>query len=132
MSADFFFQAYKRFRKYNAACTASSQQIADIFQAANNVGKAIVGNSFTKIFFGLEESEAEEIIRELRLPLTRKEAAHLTARRQGEGLIFHGTKRAKLTVKLTPEELRLLNPVRYTEEYEQPATQSINWLARIQ
>ncbi|EOS7966688.1 TrsE protein [Enterococcus hirae] len=132
VSADFFFQAYKRFRKYNAACTASSQQIADVFQAINNIGKAIIGNSFTKIFFGLEESEAEEIIRELHLPLTRKEVAHLTARRQGEGLIFHGTKRAKLTVKLTPEELRLLNPQRYVEEYDQPATQAINWLARIQ
>ncbi|KXF71684.1 VirB4 family type IV secretion system protein [Enterococcus faecalis] len=132
VSADFFFQAYKRFRKYNAACTASSQQISDVFQAINNIGKAIIGNSFTKIFFGLEESEAEEIIRELRLPLTRKEVAHLTARRQGEGLIFHGTKRAKLIVKLTPEELRLLNPVRYSEEYDQPATQAVNWLARIQ
>lgn len=132
VSADFFFQAYKRFRKYNAACTASSQQISDVFQAINNIGKAIIGNSFTKIFFGLEEPEAEEIIRELRLPLTRKEVAHLTARRQGEGLIFHGTKRAKLTVKLTPEELRLLNPTRYVEEYDQPDTQTINWLARIQ
>lgn len=132
VSADFFFQAYKRFRKYNAACTASSQQISDVFQAINNIGKAIIGNSFTKIFFGLEESDAEEIIRELRLPLTRKEISHLTARRQGEGLIFHGTKRAKLTVKLTPEELRLLNPERYVEEYEQDANQSINWLAKIQ
>ncbi|MCM6878302.1 VirB4 family type IV secretion system protein [Enterococcus faecium] len=130
ISADFFFQAYKRFRKYNADCTVSTQQIDDVLKAPDNIGKAIIGNSFTKVFFGLDETEAQGISNELKLKLTKKELSFITSKRQGEALLFHGTKRAKIKVDLTREEMRLLNPGGYEDIYGVSPKKEINWLLR--
>ena len=130
ISADFFFQAYKRFRKYNADCTVSTQQIDDVLKAPDNIGKAIIGNSFTKVFFGLDETEAQSISNELKLKLTKKELSFITSKRQGEALLFHGTKRAKIKVDLTQEEMRLLNPGEYEDIYGVSPKKEINWLLR--
>lgn len=130
ISADFFFQAYKRFRKYNADCTVSTQQIDDVLKAPDNIGKAIIGNSFTKVFFGLDETEAQGISNELKLKLTKKELSFITSKRQGEALLFHGTKRAKIKVDLTQEEMRLLNPGGYEDVYGVSPKKEINWLLR--
>ncbi|RBS92747.1 hypothetical protein EB64_02842 [Enterococcus faecium] len=130
ISADFFFQAYKRFRKYNADCTVSTQQIDDVLKASDNIGKAIIGNSFTKVFFGLDETEAQGISNELKLKLTKKELSFITSKRQGEALLFHGTKRAKIKVDLTQEEMRLLNPGGYEDIYGVSPKKEINWLLR--
>jgi type IV secretory pathway VirB4 component len=130
ISADFFFQAYKRFRKYNADCTVSTQQIDDVLKASDNIGKAIIGNSFTKVFFGLDETEAQSISNELKLKLTKKELSFITSKRQGEALLFHGTKRAKIKVDLTQEEMRLLNPGGYEDIYGISPKKEINWLLR--
>lgn len=130
ISADFFFQAYKRFRKYNADCTVSTQQIDDVLKARDNIGKAIIGNSFTKVFFGLDETEAQGISNELKLKLTKKELSFITSKRQGEALLFHGTKRAKIKVDLTQEEMRLLNPGGYEDIYGSSPKKEINWLLR--
>lgn len=130
ISADFFFQAYKRFRKYNADCTVSTQQIDDVLKAPDNIGKAIIGNSFTKVFFGLDEAEAQGISNELKLKLTKKELSFITSKRQGEALLFHGTKRAKIKVDLTQEEMRLLNPGEYEDVYGISPTKEVNWLLR--
>src|SRR5665254_7983 len=46
----------------------------------------------------------------------------LRAKRQGEALIIHGTKRVFMKIELTKEELRLCNPQRYAEKYEEDAT----------
>ncbi len=130
ISADFFFQAYKRFRKYNADCTVSTQQIGDVLKASDNIGKAIIGNSFTKVFFGLDETDAQGISNELKLKLTKKELSFITSKRQGEALLFHGTKRAKIRVDLTQEEMRLLNPDGYEDIYGVSPKKEINWLVR--
>lgn len=130
VSADFFFQAYKRFRKYNADCTVSTQQIDDVLKAPDGIGKAIIGNSFTKVFFGLDEAEAQGISTELKLKLTKKELSFITSKRQGEALFFHGTRRAKLKVELTQEEMRLLNPTEYEDIYGEEPGKKVNWLAR--
>lgn len=130
ISADFFFQAYKRFRKYNADCTVSTQQIDDVLKAPDNIGKAIIGNSFTKVFFGLDETEAQGISNELKLKLTKKELSFITSKRQGEALLFHGTKRAKIKVDLTQEEMRLLNSGEYEDIYGVSPKKEINWLLR--
>lgn len=130
ISADFFFQAYKRFRKYNADCTVSTQQIDDVLKATDNIGKAIIGNSFTKVFFGLDETEAQGISNELKLKLTKKELSFITSKRQGEALLFHDTKRAKIRVDLTQEEMRLLNPGGYEDIYGVSPKKEINWLLR--
>lgn len=130
ISADFFFQAYKRFRKYNADCTVSTQQIDDVLKASDNIGKAIIGNSFTKVFFGLDETDAQGISNELKLKLTKKELSFITSKRQGEALLFHGTKRAKIRVDLTQEEMRLLNPDGFEDIYGVSPKKEINWLVR--
>ena len=56
-AATFFHQAYKRFRKYNAGAIAGTQQIQDVIEGTTdtgqNIGEAIIGNSYTKVFFGL-------------------------------------------------------------------------------
>lgn len=129
-SADFFYQAFKRLRKYNADATVSTQQIDDVMKAPNNVGKAIIGNSFTKLFFGLDEDEATNISSSLKLNLTSKELSFLTSKRQGEALIFHGKKRAKLKIQLTQEEFKILNPGNYQEMYGESVDEEINWYTR--
>ena len=53
-ASTFFYQAYKRFRKYNAGAIAGTQQIQDVLDGTmdngRNVGEAIIGNSYTKLF----------------------------------------------------------------------------------
>lgn len=112
-SADFFFQAFKRFRKYNAGATVTTQQIEDVLKAPNDKGAAIVGNSYTKVFFGLEGREVDVLKSELKLSFSEKETSFLKRQSQGEALITYGSQRAFLKVVLTEEELRILNPEKY-------------------
>ncbi|WP_235612304.1 VirB4 family type IV secretion system protein [Metalysinibacillus jejuensis] len=125
-AASFFFQAYKRFRKYNAGAIAGTQQIQDVLegtmQGGRNVGEAIVGNSYTKVFFGLDNKGVDDIVQKLRMNFSDKERKLLERRKQGEALIIHGTQRAFMNVQLTEEELRLKDPVRYEEVYGASAT----------
>ena len=67
---------------------------------------------------------------ELKLKLTKKELSFITSKRQGEALLFHGTKRAKIKVDLTQEEMRLLNPGGYEDIYGVSPKKEINWLLR--
>lgn len=121
-STDFYFQAYKRFRKFMAACVSATQQVLDVLNAKMkddkmDVGTAITENSFTKIFFGLDDKGVDDIVSKLRLNLSREELAILRAKRQGEAVFLHGTKRALLKVRLSKEELRQCNPKAYEEHY---------------
>lgn len=56
-AASFFYRAYKRFRKYNAGAIAGTQQIQDVLDGkmanGQNVGEAVIGNSYTKVFLVL-------------------------------------------------------------------------------
>lgn len=115
-SSDFFFQAYKRFRKYNAGATVTTQQIEDVLNAPNNTGAAIIGNSFTKVFFGLEGREVDVLNEKLKQNFSPKEVSFLKRQTQGEALITYGNQRAFLKVILTNEELRILNPEEYTRK----------------
>lgn len=134
-AASFFYQAYKRFRKYNAGAIAGTQQIQDVLdgQMANgqNVGEAIIGNSYTKVFFGLDNKGVDDITEKLRMTFSEKEKKLLERRKQGEALIIHGTQRAFMRVELTEEELRLKDPARYEELYEASATITPNYEERI-
>lgn len=120
-AATFFHQAYKRFRKYNAGAIAGTQQIQDVLEGKmnnnTNVGEAIVGNSYTKVFFGLDNKGVDDIIEKLRMTFSDKEKKLLSRRKQGEALIIHGTQRAFMKVQLTEEELRLKDPERYEEVF---------------
>lgn len=134
-AASFFYQAYKRFRKYNAGAIAGTQQIQDVLDGkmanGQNVGEAIIGNSYTKVFFGLDNKGVDDITKKLRMTFSEKEKKLLERRKQGEALIIHGTQRAFMRVELTEEELRLKDPVRYEELYEAPAHEMPNYEERI-
>ncbi|KYD11470.1 hypothetical protein B4102_2198 [Heyndrickxia sporothermodurans] len=130
-SADFFFQAYKRFRKYNAGATVTTQQIQDLLNAPEGMGEAIVGNSYTKILFGFEPREVNQIIDRLKIPLSDKEIHFLKAKKQGEALILYGAQRALLKVVLTDEELRLLNPKKYEEKFGRSANELPDWSEKV-
>lgn len=127
---DFFFQAYKRFRKYNAGCIVATQQIVDVLNSkfsnstSGDVGTAITENSFTKVFFGLDNKGVNDVIEKLAIKFSKKEVSLLRAKVQGEALLMYGTKRAFMKVNLTKEKLRLLNPSEYQRIYqEDPHTQ---------
>lgn len=134
-AASFFYQAYKRFRKYNAGAIAGTQQIQDVLDGkmanGQNVGEAIIGNSYTKVFFGLDNKGVDDITEKLRMTFSEKEKKLLERRKQGEALIIHGTQRAFMRVELTEEELRLKDPVRYEEIYEASAAEMPNYEERI-
>ena len=123
-SCDFFFQAYKRFRKYKAGAIAATQQINDVLKAnysEGDLGTAVVENSYTKVFFGIDNKGVDDLIEKLKLNFSKPEISLLRAKRQGEALIIYGTKRVFMKIELTKEELRLCNPRRYTEKYEEDA-----------
>src|SRR5665648_957082 len=107
-SCDFFFQAYKRFRKYKAGAIAATQQINDVLKAnysEGDLGTAVVENSYTKVFFRLDNKGVDELIDKLKLSFSKPEISLLRAKRQGEALIIHGTKRVFMKIELTKEEL---------------------------
>ena len=123
-SCDFFFQAYKRFRKYKAGAIAATQQINDVLKANysdGDLGTAVVENSYTKVFFGIDNKGVDDLIEKLKLNFSKPEISLLRAKRQGEALIIYGTKRVFMKIELTKEELRLCNPKRYIEKYQQDA-----------
>ena len=129
-AATFFHQAYKRFRKYNAGAIAGTQQIQDVIEGTTdngqNIGEAIIGNSYTKVFFGLDGKGVDDVITKLRMTFSDKEKKLLERRRQGEALMMYGSQRAFMKIELTEEELRLVDPEAYQEKYsrEQPDYQS--------
>ena len=134
-AASFFYQAFKRFRKYNAGAIAGTQQIQDVLDGkmtnGQNVGEAIIGNSYTKVFFGLDNKGVDDLTEKLRMTFSDKEKKLLERRKQGEALIIHGTQRAFMRVELTEEELRLKDPEQYEVLYEAPHDVMPNYEERI-
>ncbi|MBZ2142907.1 DUF87 domain-containing protein [Streptococcus gordonii] len=134
-SATFFHQAYKRFRKYKAGAIAGTQQIQDVLKGKTkgdiNVGQAIIGNSFTKVFFGLGEDGVEEVIKNLKVKFSHKEKKLLSRKRQGEALIIYGSQRAFLKVDLSEEELRLIDPEKYQEKYKRVDDSQPDYIKRL-
>ncbi len=130
-SMNFFYQAYKRFRKYNAGAIAGTQQIVDVLDAADNLGAAIIENSHTKVFFGLGNKGVDDLISKLKMNFSDKERKLLGGDKQGEALFIYGSNRAFMKVELTQEELRLWNPKRYEKEYEQSAEVAPDYEERI-
>jgi len=120
-ASTFFYQAYKRFRKYNAGAIAGTQQIQDVLEGTmdngKNVGQAIIGNSYTKVFFGLDSRGLEDVENKLRMDFSDKEKRLIAKRVQGEALLINGSKRALMKVNLSDEELRLIDPEQYKEKF---------------
>ncbi|MDR4950464.1 VirB4 family type IV secretion system protein [Neobacillus cucumis] len=83
-SMRFFYQAYKRFRKYNAGAIAGTQQIIDVLDTVDNLGAAMIENSHTKVFFGLDNKGVEDVVKKINLSFSDEEISLLRAKRQGE------------------------------------------------
>ena len=134
-AATFFHQAYKRFRKYNAGAIAGTQQIQDVIEGTTdtgqNIGEAIIGNSYTKIFFGLDGKGVDDVITKLRMTFSDKEKKLLERRRQGEALMIYGSQRAFMKVELTEEELRLIDPEAYQNKYDRDTPEQPNYQKRV-
>lgn len=125
---DFFYQAYKRCRKYASGATVSTQQIKDILKTDGDLGAAIIENSYTKFFFGMDDSGVNELITELDLKFSNEEVKHLRKKRKGEVLTIYGTQRAFLKVELSEEELRLWDPEQYQSLYSKSAEEQPNYI----
>ena len=134
-ASTFFHQAYKRFRKYNAGAIAGTQQIQDVIEGqtdiGQNIGEAIIGNSFTKVFFGLDGKGVDDITSKLRMNFSEKEKKLLERRRQGDALIIYGSQRAFMNVELTEEELRLIDPEAYKEKYDRETAEQPSYQKRV-
>ena len=134
-ASTFFHQAYKRFRKYNAGAIAGTQQIQDVIEgqtdSGQNIGEAIIGNSFTKVFFGLDGKGVDDITSKLRMNFFEKEKKLLERRRQGDALIIYGSQRAFMNVELTEEELRLIDPEAYKEKYDRETAEQPSYQKRV-
>lgn len=128
-SADFFYQAYKRFRKYRSAAIVTTQQAEDVLQS--NKGEAIINNSYTKVIFGLDAREIDVLVKKVKIPFSEKEISFIRAKRQGHALIIYGSKRGFLEVKLTEEETRLLNPKKYREQTGKDSSMLPNWSDKV-
>ncbi|MFC5714391.1 VirB4 family type IV secretion system protein [Thalassorhabdus alkalitolerans] len=120
-SVSFFYNAYKRFRKYNAGAIAGTQQIQDVLDTHDNLGAGIIENSYTKMFFGLDNMGVDEVVSKLKIKFSEQEKSLLRAKRQREALFIHGSNRAFMKVELTQEELRLWDPEQYERTYGEPA-----------
>ena len=125
---DFFYQAYKRCRKYASGATVSTQQIKDILKTDGDLGAAIIENSYTKFFFGMDDSGVNELIKELDLKFSNEEIKHLRKKRKGEVLTIYGTQRAFLKVELSQEEMRLWDPEQYERLYSKSAEEEQNYI----
>lgn len=132
-ASSFFYQAYKRFRKYNAGAIAGTQQIQDVLEGTldngKNVGQAIIGNSYTKVFFGLDNQGLEDVENKLSVSFSEKERRLLKKKKQGEALIINGSKRAFNVVTLTDEELRMIDPSQYAKKFN--TLESLNYEEEI-
>lgn len=116
----FVFNIYKRIRKYNGGVTAATQQIADFLSAVENkrnYGKAVIGNSQTKMILSLEPSDIEDIKNAGAIQLSEEETRILSTEKRGEGIFIVGKKRVHMQVDYTPVELELIDPIQYKAKF---------------
>ncbi|MCQ6342568.1 ATP-binding protein [Bacillus cereus] len=116
----FLFNIYKRIRKYKGGATAATQQIADYLSAIEgkrNYGKAVIGNSQSKLILSLEPSDIEDLKRYNAVKLSEEEERILTTDKKGEGIFVVGKNRVHLKVDYTPEELKIIDSELYSELY---------------
>jgi hypothetical protein len=116
----FLFQIYKRIRKYKGGCTAATQQIADFLTAVENKrnhGKAIIGNSTSKLLLGLENTDIADLRKYEAVKLSQEEERILKTDKAGEGIFIAGKRRVHIQVDYTPAELKLIDPKAYKKRY---------------
>ncbi len=104
LGAEFLAQVQRRSRKYNTGTIIITQQPTDF--AAENVfvhGKAIFDNASYYLVMGLRKQAVEDLSRLIDLNENEKES--IKGYSQGEALFVCGSRRMRINVIVTPEEL---------------------------
>ncbi|MDD4187622.1 MAG: DUF87 domain-containing protein [Bacilli bacterium] len=104
LGAEFLAQIQRRSRKYNTGTIIITQQPTD-FAAANIIthGKAIFDNAAYYLVMGLKKQAAEDLSKLIDLNDNEKES--IKSYSQGEALFVCGTRRMRINVVLTQNEL---------------------------
>lgn len=116
----FMRQVFKRIRKYKSGVTAATQQIADFLSAVEgkvNHGKAVIGNSQSKLLLGMEPGDIADIREYKALNLSKEEERILKTANQGEGIYIAGQKRVHIKIDVTPAELKLIDPEAFKAQH---------------
>ena len=104
LGADFLAQIQRRSRKYNTGNIIITQQPSDFTpQAVITQGKAIFDNASYYLVMGLKKQAVEDL--SLLIDLNDNEKESIKRYSQGEALFVCGSRRMRITVIVTPEEL---------------------------
>ena len=104
LGAEFLAQVQRRARKYNTGSIIITQQPSD-FAAPNVIihGKAIFDNASYYLIMGLKKQAVDDLGR--LIDLNENEAESIKRYSQGEALFVCGSRRMRINVIVTPEEL---------------------------
>ena len=104
LGAEFLAQVQRRSRKYNTGTIIITQQPTD-FAAPNiiNHGKAIFDNASYYLVMGLKKQAIEDLSKLIDINESEQEAIKFF--NQGEALFVCGSRRMRISVYVTPEEL---------------------------
>lgn len=104
LGADFLAQIQRRSRKYNTGNIIITQQPSDFTsQSVITQGKAIFDNASYYMVMGLKKQAVEDL--SLLIDLNDNEKESIKRYSQGEALFVCGSRRMRITVLVTPEEL---------------------------
>ena len=104
LGADFLAQVQRRARKYNTGTIIITQQPSDFSDpAVITQGKAIFDNASYYLVMGLRKQAVEDL--SLLIDLNESEKESIKRYSQGEALFVCGSRRMRITVIVTPEEL---------------------------
>ena len=104
LGAEFLAQVQRRARKYNTGTIIITQQPSDFSsQAVITEGKAIFDNSSYYLVMGLKKQAVEDL--SLLIDLNESEKESIKHYSQGEALLVCGSRRMRINVAVTQEEL---------------------------
>jgi len=104
LGADFLAQIQRRSRKYNTGNIIITQQPSDFTNpSVITQGKAIFDNASYYLVMGLKKQAVEDL--SLLIDLNDNEKESIKRYSQGEALFVCGSRRMRITVLVTPEEL---------------------------
>jgi len=104
LGAEFLAQVQRRSRKYNTGTIIITQQPSDFCDpSVITQGKAIFDNASYYMVMGLKKQAVEDL--SLLIDLNDNEKESIKRYSQGEALFVCGSRRVRMTVMVTPEEL---------------------------
>ena len=102
LAGEYLLEIFKVIRAYGGAAICATQDLADFFALKNGkLGRGILNNSKTKILLNMENTEAEQIRRELNL--SEAEMMSIVHFERGNGLI--STNNNNLVVEFKASQL---------------------------